>query len=662
MPAGFNMQEITVIFKAIDQTTKTLKNIDKNITKIHKNLTTINKKISATTKTTTHFATQTRKQFKSVLDYLRRFPYEWLSIMFFAWRARAAIEGFARSSIRAFLDIAESAGYLGSNITKLTAWWTYLRFEVGKAIDAALAPLLPYITRIIQYFVDLVQTHPEEVFWALAAGIAATNLLDFTANLVLTAAGVVVLISKLKKLKDLLTLEWWLNLGKNLLKAFGFVAGGIVLILTAWKLLKQNWEDWSVESILEKLNLIAGAFIGLTTIALSAGASIPVALGIGALGAMLVAGYILYKGFSKLFDDLFEWLKQKVSDLGLKIIFYFVDAMLSGLTMTGFLAPIFGPIQQAWRKAYGEEILGAKYIGGPIVPPIFAQIEEGTKSASESLKEVVKNTMSDTAKEINSIINQTMQEAFQIKYTAGGGTEIGAVVTTIPEEIQIQSEDIKNQLQESYGSITEQIKENMAGMWQEIVNEAQSYGFSLSGLGPEGSYFLSHGLLSFDISQYTFEAEVVPIETLMQGAQAVVNAINAAGANWIIAKLNKEEEDFIITITYAVKAVVSIKKWDLEYISPSGIGSTIMNIASSLFGSKGSVKSVSLKAYQRGTWFVPETGIYLLHKGEAVTPSYHTSFGNINVYVNSSNANPKEIADAIMRELKSHVYIGRIAR
>ena len=136
-----------------------------------------------------------------------------LSMMFTGMLMKRTFDLIMRSGVNSFTKIMESSGYFGSAIQKLGVHWEYLKFTVGSAINRALEPLIPLITKIINKFADFVREHPKFTAAILAIGSAIGTLLMFGGMLVLNMTWLSPVIKTLGK--------GFLWLGKHAIKFLG---------------------------------------------------------------------------------------------------------------------------------------------------------------------------------------------------------------------------------------------------------------------------------------------------------------------------------------------------------------------------------------------------------------------------------------------------------
>lgn len=107
----------------------------------------------------------------------QEFDMSMLTWMFAGMIVQRTGESIARSTVSTFMKISEGASEAGRNLTQLSAEFTYLKFEIGRAIGEALGPLLPVLIPIIRAMADFAQKNPgvvfSTVFGAIALGMAA---------------------------------------------------------------------------------------------------------------------------------------------------------------------------------------------------------------------------------------------------------------------------------------------------------------------------------------------------------------------------------------------------------------------------------------------------------------------------------------------------------
>lgn len=175
---------------------------------------------------------------RSIEDVRQKFNFNNLTLLFAGMVVQRVAENIARSTTATFMKISEGAGEAGRNIMQLGAEFTYLKFEVGRAIGEALTPLLPVLIPLIRSLADFAQKNPTAVFTAVFGAI--------TIGLgMMVKAQVGMFMDMLKSMGDLS--------GKNFSGATGFldkltkgagVGFGIIEAVNAFQSLKAE-EYWS---------------------------------------------------------------------------------------------------------------------------------------------------------------------------------------------------------------------------------------------------------------------------------------------------------------------------------------------------------------------------------------------------------------------------------
>jgi len=160
--------------KGMQKTTATM---TKNVAQVDGSLKTVNERITSTTKKFGKFA--------------QEFEMGALSAMFFGMQIQRIFTRLATTSVDAFNKIIESSGYAGTALNQLTAYMTYLRFEIGRAINTALLPLLPIIISIINAVSLWIQKHPKLFTALIGFGALIGALLFLLGSFVLGLSGLV---------------------------------------------------------------------------------------------------------------------------------------------------------------------------------------------------------------------------------------------------------------------------------------------------------------------------------------------------------------------------------------------------------------------------------------------------------------------------------------
>lgn len=118
-----------------------------------------------------------------------------LSVLFFGMAIQRTFSRIAKTSVQAFTKIMDASDLTSGNIARLSAWWEFLKFSIGSAINTALGPLLPAIISIISAVVDWIQRNPELTAGIIGFMIALGALLLVVGTLVLGFTGLAAAIS-----------------------------------------------------------------------------------------------------------------------------------------------------------------------------------------------------------------------------------------------------------------------------------------------------------------------------------------------------------------------------------------------------------------------------------------------------------------------------------
>ncbi len=100
-----------------------------------------------------------------------------LSVLFAGMQMKRFSEGIIRSTVTTFNKISEGSTAAGQALLSFSANWTFLKFEIGRAIGEALIPLLPHLISIFGVLTGFAQKHPKGLtailFGVFAVGTAA---------------------------------------------------------------------------------------------------------------------------------------------------------------------------------------------------------------------------------------------------------------------------------------------------------------------------------------------------------------------------------------------------------------------------------------------------------------------------------------------------------
>jgi len=167
--------------------------------------------------------TNTTKAMRGAFQMTQRFRMELLSVMFGGMLIQRVFGGILRSTTETFKKIVESSEITGTNIHKLSAAFTFLKFTIGDAINTALGPLLPFLLKLIIWAADFVAAHPEAVFASIVG-------LFLTGGFLFAVASFGLFMSGLSQWGPSVKLGIWLG-KKGLLAAWVLRGAGILLAL-----------------------------------------------------------------------------------------------------------------------------------------------------------------------------------------------------------------------------------------------------------------------------------------------------------------------------------------------------------------------------------------------------------------------------------------------
>lgn len=150
--------------------------------------------------------TKSQKQFESIMERSRvssskmsdtitklrgTFLILGLGALFLGMQLQKTFYGILKATTSTFTRIMESNERMGSSLHGLSAWWEYLKFVVGSAINSVLTPLLPRITQIISSIANWVKENEKLTAIILAIGAAMGTLLFWVGVLFTPFSGLV---------------------------------------------------------------------------------------------------------------------------------------------------------------------------------------------------------------------------------------------------------------------------------------------------------------------------------------------------------------------------------------------------------------------------------------------------------------------------------------
>jgi len=124
-----------------------------------------------------------------------------LSVMFFGMLIQRTFTNIAKSGIKTFKEISDSASAQVQALGRLEAAWTFVKWSVGNAITTALLPLMPIILTIVAAVTDWVNAHPKLAGQLVLVGILVGALLFLIGALSLGVFGVIAMFEKFSKIR-----------------------------------------------------------------------------------------------------------------------------------------------------------------------------------------------------------------------------------------------------------------------------------------------------------------------------------------------------------------------------------------------------------------------------------------------------------------------------
>ena len=118
-----------------------------------------------------------------------------MSIMWFAYSIKRALEGFARSAIDTFMKVTDSSNELNRGFTYLSAVWEYFKFSfINAALGPVLMIILPIIIDIVDKFVEWMDTNPDMskmLGYLTLIGIALATIVFWGSQIGLLVVGII---------------------------------------------------------------------------------------------------------------------------------------------------------------------------------------------------------------------------------------------------------------------------------------------------------------------------------------------------------------------------------------------------------------------------------------------------------------------------------------
>lgn len=105
-------------------------------------------------------------------DVRQKFNFNNLTLLFAGMVVQRTAETIAKSTMDTFMKISQGSSEAGRALMQFSAEWTYLKFEIGRAIGEALQPLLPLLIPIMRTMAEFAQRNPTAVFTAVFGAIA----------------------------------------------------------------------------------------------------------------------------------------------------------------------------------------------------------------------------------------------------------------------------------------------------------------------------------------------------------------------------------------------------------------------------------------------------------------------------------------------------------
>lgn len=311
----------------------------------------ISRNMQQITRTTTDYIKGTKQVTSATKPFFKRFRMDYLGLMFGFMIASRAINTFGKEAIDIFLKVSGAVTEQGRALMTLSAWWTYLKFEIGSAIASALQPLIPILVGIIIWITDLIKEHPKLAGWIfvvtaalLLFGFIIYQVLLFTNALAINMALSTIAMNQAGTAANVATVSFW-GVFWSIVRIVLIVA----IVIAAFYLLYKVWVDGvgtTKEKVLASLLVIG---IGIMLIAALFGLwPLALAMAVVAIIALLVLFWDRFKNFFVLLglvvkQFVLEWELSFTGGL-VNMIYKFVDFINKLISL--------------WNKAFGKVGLG----------------------------------------------------------------------------------------------------------------------------------------------------------------------------------------------------------------------------------------------------------------------------------------------------------------
>lgn len=185
---------------------------------------------------------------RSAADSFKKFDMSALSIMFTGMLIQRTFQKILTSTVDTFSKISQGSTVAGQAITALGAEFTYLKFEVGRAIGEALAPLMAMLVPIIRAVADWIQKNPRLTAAIVLLGFALGTLLVIGGNAYLFLQGLVQFLTgqfmtSLGAIAKSIGLSWATAFWPLIIIA-AIVTAVIVAMIIAWQQDFGGFREW----------------------------------------------------------------------------------------------------------------------------------------------------------------------------------------------------------------------------------------------------------------------------------------------------------------------------------------------------------------------------------------------------------------------------------
>lgn len=133
---------------------------------------------------------------KTIRKQQEQFSMWALSFMFAGMQIKMVSQQIMRSTTTTFLQMEQGQTDAGKSLIGLAANFKFLQFQIGEAIGKAIAPLMPFLTKMIRGFAEFVQQNPGKTFAAIGSAFVLGSGMFLGSQMVLFADSLTTLVAK----------------------------------------------------------------------------------------------------------------------------------------------------------------------------------------------------------------------------------------------------------------------------------------------------------------------------------------------------------------------------------------------------------------------------------------------------------------------------------